>query len=253
MIRYPSVKTLLELTGDRKLALQVRKLIDGRTPCHNSVLNEVDELLGGHGVEYLRYGCANEEEPGYEDEGFSYVNMGDTYNVTLVVEDYCFYVTTWGDRVERHEKRCSACKRIARRNRREEERQTKTELEMRKNIAKVIDAFVKAGGDGDYHTKLAVTRFKGDSKGTCATDGDSIFSYAEVVARRNEDGTVWIRPYGGTATTRSHISACQAELGHLTRCQDETHADCMAAPEMARDCAQFTRKQLRLKQEGKVA
>jgi len=73
---------------------------------------------------------------------------------------------------------------------------------MRKNIAKVIEAF-KAG-------KAA----KGDSKNTCHTDGHTIFSYRMVIAWREDDGTIRVVPYnvGPSRTTKSHIRACQIEL-----------------------------------------
>jgi hypothetical protein len=69
----------------------------------------------------------------------------------------------------------------------------------RKNISKVIEAF-KAGRSA-----------KGDSKATCSTDGNEIYSYAMKIAERLPDGSIWIEEYSKapSATTRSHIRACQ--------------------------------------------
>jgi hypothetical protein len=74
---------------------------------------------------------------------------------------------------------------------------------VRKNIEKVIAAF-KAG-------KAA----KGDAKETCSTDGEAIYSYALQIARREDDGSIWILPIEDalkpsgeiSATTRSHVRA----------------------------------------------
>jgi hypothetical protein len=133
MSRYPSVKTLLELTdGDRKLALAVRRILDGRTPRdrpRESRLTMIDELIDGScGVEHLTYECSRyDSDYGYEILGFDYLNTGDTYSVTLVrdFKEGRFLVTTYGDMVEKHEKRCSDCKRIRREQSREEKRREK--------------------------------------------------------------------------------------------------------------------------------
>jgi len=236
-MRYPSVKTLLELTGgDRSIALAVRKVLDGRTRTpRDGELEAVSDLIGGYGVEHVLYDCVDSSESFYA-EGFLYVNTGDTYNVTLALvenSDTPFRVTTWGDLVEAHERRCPDC-RARRRHERQAERRKQRETEdMRKNIQKVIAAF------------LMQKPAKGDSKGSCSTDGHRILSYAVEIATRNEDGTVWIAEVGGSVTTRSQIRACWSEMMALTRCQDPTHPDCQASPEMARECAIFTRKTLR--------
>ena len=79
---------------------------------------------------------------------------------------------------------------------------------MRKNIEKVIAAF-----------KLGKST-KGDSKATCSTDGETIYSYALQIARRHDDGSIWILPYAEalkpdgevSATTRLHVSAVSFAL-----------------------------------------
>jgi hypothetical protein len=68
---------------------------------------------------------------------------------------------------------------------------------MRKNIEKVIAAF-KAGKSAS-----------GDSKKTCSTDGERIYSYAMRIAERHDDGSIWILPYESapSVTTKSHVRA----------------------------------------------
>lgn len=60
----------------------------------NNALVRVDSLLHGHGVEYTQ----NAEQ----DVVAMYVNMGDTYNATIIYDCLAgkFYVGTWGDWVE---------------------------------------------------------------------------------------------------------------------------------------------------------
>ena len=73
------------------------------------VMGVANEAMGGHGVERAAYEI-------YDERGvervvdFHYVNMGDTYNATLVIhrlgsDHDRFYITTWGDEVERAERR----------------------------------------------------------------------------------------------------------------------------------------------------
>lgn len=128
-MRYPSIKTLLEIAGNegRPAALAARKILDERTPMvdqwgrpypkhssHNddAKLAAVDKAIGNHGVEWITFECSREN---YSDpDGFAYSNAGDTYNATLVLYKRRFRVTTWGDMVESHEKNCAECRRIAR-------------------------------------------------------------------------------------------------------------------------------------------
>ncbi len=136
VMRYPSVKTLLELThhrSDRETALKVRKLLDGRTDpdpegwrtvgqpgsTYSSQrgtklgkLVAADKALGNHGVEWLAFECQHDEY--HDPDGFYYSNAGDTYNATLVLYQGTYRVTTWGDMVEQHERRCAACRKRSR-------------------------------------------------------------------------------------------------------------------------------------------
>lgn len=95
---------------------------------------------------------------------------------------------------------------------------------MRKNIAKVIEAF-KAG-------KAA----KGDSKGTCRTDGTEVYSYRMCIARRLESGRVAIVPEcdAPSMTTKMQIRALMWEFRNQRTCE---HTDCHECPELAAACA----------------
>jgi len=68
---------------------------------------------------------------------------------------------------------------------------------MRKNIANVIAAF---------------NRRVPHRESTCYTDGTDIFSYALCIARRNDDGTIWVMERGPSRTTNAQISAVKSAL-----------------------------------------
>ena len=78
------------------------------TSCYNHPTNEDEiamemfsELLEGHGVESIR--CEGEHVDNYYfDTVFTYVNMGDTYDMTVVYDtaNRRFMATSWGDLVE---------------------------------------------------------------------------------------------------------------------------------------------------------
>jgi hypothetical protein len=73
---------------------------------------------------------------------------------------------------------------------------------MRKNVKKVIDAFIKG--------KPAL----GDAKKTISTDGKNIYSYKMLIATKLDFQTVALIPYasGPSQTTRSQIRALETEL-----------------------------------------
>lgn len=96
------------------------------------------------------------------------------------------------------------------------------EQSVRKNIQKVIEAFVQGRAA------------KGDSKGSCSTDGMSIYSYRMEIARRNPDGSVWVMERGPTATTNAQIRAIEQELAPLIPCR--VHEDCLRYPELGWEC-----------------
>ena len=73
------------------------------------VMAIADDVIGGFGVERAAYELGRR---GGEDRvaDFYYVNMGDAYNPTLVISTLGprhdqFYIATWGDEVERVERR----------------------------------------------------------------------------------------------------------------------------------------------------
>lgn len=65
--------------------------------CRYSKMEHIDEVLAGFGVEYVPKG-RNRKSP-----AFRYVNMGDTYDMTIVrmEESGAYRVCSWGDIVER--------------------------------------------------------------------------------------------------------------------------------------------------------
>lgn len=114
----PSVKLLESNFPDK--GFEIRQLIDGKKStrsyesvrkwleqCHNEpTLTErrmcaLNEILEGHGVEAIFHGS----DPMHPDA--VYVNMGETYAATILY-DYrsgTFKVTSWGDWVEKQERR----------------------------------------------------------------------------------------------------------------------------------------------------
>lgn len=73
----------------------------------DEVLKEVDDLLDAHGIEAIRgdYSVDNY----YHDVVALYINMGDSYDATLLyeTENEQFLVTSFGDWVERNERKYS--------------------------------------------------------------------------------------------------------------------------------------------------
>lgn len=111
---FPSIKTIQSrLRLDRQTAAAVRGILDGsisyhrvpgvsewyhrthsRPPIYVCKLEAINRLIGGHGVEGI---------PDPDDmtaSGLEYVNMGDTYNATIVYWKGRYMVTSWGDVVE---------------------------------------------------------------------------------------------------------------------------------------------------------
>jgi len=84
---------------------------------------------------------------------------------------------------------------------------------MRKNMEKVIACF-KAG-----------QACKGDSTGSCSTDGNRIYSYAMVIAERKPGGKVAVVPRetSPSKTTTSHIDACLKAFGSASQTEPRGH------------------------------
>jgi len=73
-----------------------------------AAMEEIDKILGAHGVEALR--DENQNDRYFGDVIATYVNMGDTYDTTVVydVHEATFHVTSWGDWFEEYERRQEA-------------------------------------------------------------------------------------------------------------------------------------------------
>lgn len=105
-IWFEHLLDLKEIEFDSKdLASLVHEMME-RTDSHQKVDSVLDNnLLEGHGIEAIRgeYHVNNY----YHDIVALYVNMGDTYNLTLLYDTDRgkFYVTTMGDWVEKNDKR----------------------------------------------------------------------------------------------------------------------------------------------------
>jgi len=91
IIRGPSIRRLVEeLRIDHESAKQIKRAMkEGKA---KTALTLADKAMGGYGVESLW--------PEYPY--FSYVNMGDTYDLTLYYTGKSFQIGSWGDYVETH-------------------------------------------------------------------------------------------------------------------------------------------------------
>ena len=71
---------------------------------YQRVLECINKIVEGHGVEVI--GDCNSCRD--EDIHAEYVNMGDTYNTTILYNRHTgtFNLTSWGDFVERHPYYC---------------------------------------------------------------------------------------------------------------------------------------------------
>ena len=112
MRHIPSLKRLRDVFGQQfrhdygneagqKLRELRRTLVAWRDQKANSqdTLEKANEYLEGFGIEYLE--SVNERARAY------YINMGDTYNSTLVLDipRYRIWATTWGDWLEAEERK----------------------------------------------------------------------------------------------------------------------------------------------------
>ena len=70
----------------------------------DDALDSISDILGGYGVESIK---DNRWEPYYCDIGLLYVNLGDTYIQTVCYDTRKgqWLICSWGDIVERNEKR----------------------------------------------------------------------------------------------------------------------------------------------------
>jgi hypothetical protein len=96
----PSVKTLSHIVTPAE-AKRLRDLME--TSSVLSVLRAASRMMDGFDVEYI----ASSSDTMRRQDGLEYVNMGDTYDTTLIYDHGKgrFLVTSWGDIVERDHKR----------------------------------------------------------------------------------------------------------------------------------------------------
>jgi 2',3'-cyclic-nucleotide 2'-phosphodiesterase (5'-nucleotidase family) len=95
----PSIETLTDAFGPAKGPVVhhlMQKFFERNAPgCYpNKTMDHIDAVLNGHGVEFIG--------EGHDDESpaITYVNMGDSYDTTVMWVDGEFRVGSWGDIVE---------------------------------------------------------------------------------------------------------------------------------------------------------
>ena len=95
----PSVKRMVDFLKIPKVhAAAVKARMDDGVP-YKAILEVVDELMDGNGVEYID----SHADTMRSQDGLSYVNLGDTYDTTLLYDHKTgrFSVGSWGDIVEK--------------------------------------------------------------------------------------------------------------------------------------------------------
>jgi hypothetical protein len=91
----PSVKTLSQIVTPAE-AKELRNMMEYTAPA--GVLRAADRMMDGFGVAYFH----SRKETARTPDGIDFVNMGDTYDLTLVYDHNKgkYVVTSWGDIVE---------------------------------------------------------------------------------------------------------------------------------------------------------
>ena len=112
MITAPSIKSFLSANFTKEQAIACRDIIKGKKDPedYESVQKWVSQCFNRPSDHELRREALNEILEGYgvepiEKNGYlvaSYINMGDTYNATLLHSKGNWRITTWGDFVERN-------------------------------------------------------------------------------------------------------------------------------------------------------
>jgi rubrerythrin len=93
---------------DAKKVLQIAKRMNDNNA--DNLLQQVDKLIGGFGVEIITDRKSEERLPGAnwdQPTAAAYVNTGDTYNLTVLYDyyDHKPRITAWGDWVEEYERK----------------------------------------------------------------------------------------------------------------------------------------------------
>ena len=101
---YPSVKRLREAFPGKALRLRaIMEECGDQGEELEGTMDQLDTVLDGHGVELISgSGDTAANDSYFPDVQALYVNMGDTYNTTIVYDlvDERYLLTTMGDEVE---------------------------------------------------------------------------------------------------------------------------------------------------------
>jgi predicted dehydrogenase len=95
---------LFDMLKKWKAASQGRRYADDEA---RTILEFANAIMDAHGIEYLSPAEGDRDYSVYGGNGASYVNIGDTYDGTLLYDEkkQNFYATSWGDFVEQAERR----------------------------------------------------------------------------------------------------------------------------------------------------
>lgn len=94
-MNIPTTKQVIKCGFDTIIANMIRTTLEEHANTPNRCLNKIDIIMNGHGVERIEKG-KNSKSP-----SIRYVNMGDTYDTTIMYVNGCYRVGDWGSIVER--------------------------------------------------------------------------------------------------------------------------------------------------------
>lgn len=89
----PSIKTMIKFGFAEEKAKLIRKYMERDISL--VAMGRINDLIDGYGVEYIPEG-KGEKSPAIE-----YVNMGDTYDITVMLINGKYRIGSWGDIVEK--------------------------------------------------------------------------------------------------------------------------------------------------------
>lgn len=98
-------ETIDDCLGMFKSVQQLRKQCYNRPDTIQEKLTAINELIDGHGVEAIQVSSELYQDRYYGNCIGEYVNLGDTYNLTVIWNsiDNRFEFTSWGDYFEEKE------------------------------------------------------------------------------------------------------------------------------------------------------